>query len=585
MSAPTVHLSPVGNAFQFFDANGVPLAGGLLNTYAAGTSTPSATYTSADGSIQNANPIMLGSDGRVPFEIWLVDGLSYKLVLTDSLGGVIATYDNLYGVSKTTARSYFNVKDFGAVGDGVSDDSNAIQAALNAVLPAVGGTVFFPDGKYRAHGLLPAANTTCQLSGGATLLMDPSGPLFNLYNANLQNPALSAVTNHGLTLTVADTTGFNSGDFIIVAAECAGGQGPLEFNSVDTVATGTSLILRNPVALNYATLGLPGANPLVWNLGQSASMIRNFRLTGGAISAFDYTANNPIFQLGGVENIEINNVLFDGGEGPTATGLGSSVISMNSVSSINFHDNIIRGHRTQNTFNAVLGWGVGQSFITDNIIEIGNANAVPYSATSANHILLSAGSWGNRIERNTLGQLFVPGIGAIDLSYYCFLNFIQDNRILGNQFLVQAGTNLVGIYTSRTAAAAAMAGNVIVGNIVNECLSGIIDVQASSVIKNNLLSNAFVGAGSVGISSAVAESLSPWFTNTFVNFSTPVVQSSGGAAGRIQLNTVTFAALGTQANGSMFYVSDGTAGNPLTGAGTGCFAFRDQGVWKGLTLP
>src|SRR5262245_63762764 len=38
-----------------------------------------------------------------------------------------------------------NVKDFGAVGDGVTDDTDAIQAAVNH--PSV--TVFFPVGSYR----------------------------------------------------------------------------------------------------------------------------------------------------------------------------------------------------------------------------------------------------------------------------------------------------------------------------------------------------------------------------------------------------------------------------------------------------
>ena len=40
-----------------------------------------------------------------------------------------------------------NVKDFGATGDGVTDDTVAIQAAVDAVTTA-GGGVFFPDGQY-----------------------------------------------------------------------------------------------------------------------------------------------------------------------------------------------------------------------------------------------------------------------------------------------------------------------------------------------------------------------------------------------------------------------------------------------------
>jgi hypothetical protein len=53
-----LNLSPLGGAgWQFFDNNGVPLAGGLLYSYAAGTTTPLATYTTSSGVTPNTNPI------------------------------------------------------------------------------------------------------------------------------------------------------------------------------------------------------------------------------------------------------------------------------------------------------------------------------------------------------------------------------------------------------------------------------------------------------------------------------------------------------------------------------------------------
>ena len=44
-------------------------------------------------------------------------------------------------------QGYFDVTMFGAKGDGVTDDTAAIQAAVNAA-GKIGGTVFFPTGKY-----------------------------------------------------------------------------------------------------------------------------------------------------------------------------------------------------------------------------------------------------------------------------------------------------------------------------------------------------------------------------------------------------------------------------------------------------
>ena len=91
-----VNLSAFGGVgWQFFDNNGAPLAGGLIYTYAAGTTTPQATYTTNAGTVAHPNPIVLNSAGRVPGgEIWLLFA-SYKFVLQTSAAVLIATYDNI----------------------------------------------------------------------------------------------------------------------------------------------------------------------------------------------------------------------------------------------------------------------------------------------------------------------------------------------------------------------------------------------------------------------------------------------------------------------------------------------------------
>jgi microcystin-dependent protein len=93
-----VNLSPIGNGFQFFTTTGIPLAGGYLYTYQAGSTTPLTTYTDNGGTIANTNPIQLGTDGRPPAEIWLTYGINCKFVLADSSNAVIQTYDNIYGI-------------------------------------------------------------------------------------------------------------------------------------------------------------------------------------------------------------------------------------------------------------------------------------------------------------------------------------------------------------------------------------------------------------------------------------------------------------------------------------------------------
>jgi microcystin-dependent protein len=98
----TVGLSPVAGAgWQFFDANGVPLSGGKLYTYAAGTTTPQTTYTSASGTVPNANPIILNSEGRVSGtnEVWLDIALAYKLILETSASVQLWSADDLSGIA------------------------------------------------------------------------------------------------------------------------------------------------------------------------------------------------------------------------------------------------------------------------------------------------------------------------------------------------------------------------------------------------------------------------------------------------------------------------------------------------------
>ena len=43
---------------------------------------------------------------------------------------------------------YYNVKNYGAAGDGTTDDTTAIQNAINA-MPNTGGVVFLPPGTYK----------------------------------------------------------------------------------------------------------------------------------------------------------------------------------------------------------------------------------------------------------------------------------------------------------------------------------------------------------------------------------------------------------------------------------------------------
>ena len=164
------NLSPTPK-LQFIDANGNPIVGGKLYTYAAGTTTPLATYTDSSGNTANTNPVILDSRGEA--NVWLNTSL-YKFKLTTSTDVDVWTVDNIStpisgaslsqptgsslvgfiqagsgAVAQTVQsklRQRIHVKDFGAVGDGVTDDTDALVTAAAALED--GQTLDFGDGTY-----------------------------------------------------------------------------------------------------------------------------------------------------------------------------------------------------------------------------------------------------------------------------------------------------------------------------------------------------------------------------------------------------------------------------------------------------
>jgi polygalacturonase len=81
----------------------------------------------------------------------------------------------LLGLVPAWAAATFNVRDFGARGDGRAVDSPAINKAIAAAAAAGGGTVVFPNGTYLSRSIHLASNVTLRLAGGATIRAASSG--------------------------------------------------------------------------------------------------------------------------------------------------------------------------------------------------------------------------------------------------------------------------------------------------------------------------------------------------------------------------------------------------------------------------
>ena len=138
-----VNLSPIGGvAAQFFDNSGNILSGGKIFTYAAGTTTPQASYTTASGVTAHANPIILDAAGRVPGgEIWLTDGSQYKFLIKTSTDVQIGSYDNIIGINSNFVN-YTNSQEFQTATAG----QTVFTLTTMAYQPGTGSLSVFVDG-------------------------------------------------------------------------------------------------------------------------------------------------------------------------------------------------------------------------------------------------------------------------------------------------------------------------------------------------------------------------------------------------------------------------------------------------------
>ena len=217
---------------QFFTAGGIPLVGGKLYTYAAGTTTLLATYTDATGTQFNSNPVILDSRGEAA--VWL-DTAAYKFKLTDSTDVEIWTADNIEGsvgaadlaastgsslvgyiaagsgavatTVQTKLRESVSVQDFGADPTGGVDATAAINAAL-----AASKCVSFGDAgdTYTISGTLTVQTGSTLIFNGATVTQ-----------ITTQTPMFDVRSTTGVTISGGNFVGKAESPFTNTAASLA----------------------------------------------------------------------------------------------------------------------------------------------------------------------------------------------------------------------------------------------------------------------------------------------------------------------------------------------------------------------------
>ena len=247
---------------QLYGSDGAPLVGGKIYTYAAGTTTPLATYTDYTAGTANTNPIILNSLGQA--NIWLSTS-SYKFSVYTAADVLLYTVDNI----------------------SAPIDSAGLATALSSPTP-IGNT---------------APNT-----GAFTTLAATTGTITTV-NATTVNAATITATG---TVT-AETLTFEGGGSMTRPPE-AGIQ-----SLTATVATNALTVTLNPTTLDFRSSTLTSGTVVTRTIGSAISVTVSSGSTLGTVSAVQ--SRIVVLALDNAGTVELAVVNISGGTNLTETGL------------------------------------------------------------------------------------------------------------------------------------------------------------------------------------------------------------------------------------------------------------------------
>jgi hypothetical protein len=240
-------------ANRAFNSNGLPEAGAKAYLYVSGTTTP-ANFLDADGN-SLGSVLTANGAGRLDTPAYQDEDTAFRLIIKDAGGVQLDDIDPFYfGFSsiEVPVGNFTDVTTYGAIGDGVTDDSSAIQAAIDAVVAAGGGTLYFPHGTYFLNtGLLLTlaadGGINVRLQGGAGTFLKTTSAIDILTISN---------TNVGAANTrraIIDGLGFNANNASargLVLTKAAYNQ----FTNLDFIGSGTAIVVGTAVTDTY-TIG------------------------------------------------------------------------------------------------------------------------------------------------------------------------------------------------------------------------------------------------------------------------------------------------------------------------------------------
>ena len=149
------------------DDDGNPISGATWNFYRTETLTAASVYSDASLGTSLGSTVTAGANGRFDV-VFLNDTVQYRAILKDAGGSTIEDIDPVNPADTAPV----SVIAFGATGDGVTDDSAAIQSALDSGAK----TIFVPEGTYSLEAALTIPDyVTIEGEGHNSVLLATNG--------------------------------------------------------------------------------------------------------------------------------------------------------------------------------------------------------------------------------------------------------------------------------------------------------------------------------------------------------------------------------------------------------------------------
>lgn len=373
-------------------------------------------------------------------------------------------------VSGTVLQREFNIRSYGAVGDGTTDDLSAIQGAINAAQSAGGGIVFIPKGIYIVSGIptITGSNITVQGTGDGSKILLASAAL------NASGTTIGIWVNGGSNITIRDL--------------CIDG------NYANIAKNGTyqsASSLWTPVISKYGS-----------------TSVKVYKQAGSGIDSATYLKQRMPIRITDAQNVTVENCLLQNSisagvlaDSASVNGCTDILVTNNRIkytwdNGVYFHQGVQYGTAVNNEISDTTYNGVSAVYCDHIIIANNNIRFAGPSDSDSGGIQIN-GSSNSLVTGNSIDQCQFYGIdllstqetnitgGAGGNSIWSVNTVVSANAITGchaNDYPSHnaPGINLFGAENSN-----------IVNNSIDDCDFGISlgSHATNSTITNNHVSN------------------------------------------------------------------------------------------------